>query len=872
VDGRLGLGTTGPIQARTEPLGQLGKAHEISRLRSHGVCFAVSALLALATTGCGKQEAPLARLVPAGWAAAERASVRSALPVSKGKNLILITIDTCRADRLACYGNPAIRTPNIDAIAANGVQFAHAVCQAPTTLPSHCSIFTGLYPTGHGVRDNGRFRLDDSALTLAEVLHEHGYRTGAFIGAFPVAARFGLAQGFDTYSEELPRVSFRGKNAIAERPAGQVTDKTLAWLAATDDEPFFAWVHYFDPHWPYEPPGAYAAAYSSALYDGEIAFVDAQIGRLIAALEEKGIADETLVAVMADHGEGLGEHNEYSHSILLYDGTIRIPLSIGVAGRAGLAEPGGSIEPGAGFIAASQARSVDVMPTVLDLLALPIPDALDGVSLRGNETTPPPASAGLSYLETYTPWYGFQWSPLRGLRTDAWKFVEAPRPKLFDLAADPGERSNVLERDDSQARAWERALRDVGVERTASVEREMDAETVEKLRALGYVGAGSSLAGSRPIGASAKLPDPNELIDLYFRFIAPATELFGRGDYGRTILYCDSAVATDSTNLQAILIRSHALGRVGRDDEARASYERVFELDPESISAHFSLGALFFRTGEFAAAEQEYRAVLSIDPGLNEARHDLALTLRNLGRTAEAETMFRETIAADSTFAIAYRSLGNLYHTDGRMREALAAYLAALAIDPSARDVESTVLGLANQDSLGVAALRDVEAAWREDPESERRVIPFAEVLAARGERARALEILSAAIARAPSAALYRIRAWIHKSEGRPKMALEDLEAAVAVVPEDVNAHTNLGSYYRSLGRLADAKREYEAALTLDNRNEPALVGLGIVFAEWQQLGRAMELWQRALAENSESAAKKNLEMARQMLEERSQR
>jgi arylsulfatase A-like enzyme/tetratricopeptide (TPR) repeat protein len=814
----------------------------------------VLAAAALAVAGCGAQRGALERLAGQSATPDDRAVVARALEKRPRASLLFITIDTCRADGLGCLGNGRIRTPNLDALAARGVAFTQAVCQAPTTLPSHASIFTGLYPSAHGVRDNGRFRLSDEATTLAEVLRAAGYRTGAFVGAFPVAAQFGLAQGFEVFSDEMPRFSFRGRTAMPERPASEVTARAIEWLKSGGSGPFFAWVHYFDPHWPYEPPEPYATLYSDHPYEGEIAFVDAEIGRLVAALEDAGLADQTLVVAMSDHGEGLGEHLEFSHSVLVYDGTIRIPLVIGPAA------------PGAagGAIVTSQTRSIDVMPTALDLLGVAAPEKLDGVSLLAGGVVAP--ASRLSYLETYTPWYGFQWSPLRGLRSDGWKYIEAPRSELYDLQADPREGTNLLDRDAGRRSDWRRALAEIGAERGASTETDMDAETVEKLRSLGYVGMGRSVASSRPRGADAGLPNPMELIDAYFYFLAPAAGHFGHGEFTDAIALCDSALAHDPTNLQALVTRSHALYRLGRLDEAKASYERILALDPENVGAHFSLAAIAHGRGDYEAAERGYRFVLSVNPGIVEARHDLALTLNARGRAEEAETLLREAVAADPGFASAHRTLGRLCMEQGRRREALAAYLDGLIAEPTNRGLEGAVLALVADDTLAAGALSDLEEAHRANPGSEGTRLALIEVAYAVGEKERARALLSEGLAEEPSAALHRLRAWMHRREGRDDLAARDLEEAVRVEPRSAVAHANLGAFYRSLGQLEEAKREYDAALEIDARFEPALVGLGNIFAERRQLGRAIGLWERAVLENPDSAARENLETARRML------
>lgn len=835
--------------------------------RGRGLAAYMVAAAAVALVSCGRDEPSWDGLVSTVENDADRKRVAAVLAARPGANLLLITIDTCRSDRVSCYGNHRIRTPNLDALAAGGVLFADAQCQAPITLPSHCSIMTGLYPTAHGVRDNGRFTLDPSNTTLAEVLAARGYETAAFVGAFPVLGKFGLAQGFATYSDDVASRRVRGHGVIRERRASEVTSKAIEWLAGAGDAPFFAWVHYFDPHWPYEPPEPYDAQYASFPYDGEIAFVDAQIGRLLDALAERGLAQNTIVVATSDHGEGLGEHKEYSHSVLVYDGAMRVPLIVALAAP-GAAAHGADVAPREGLIASSQVRTVDIMPTILDLAGIDLPAGLDGVALRDDTGAPLPPEAGVCYMESFAPWYGFQWSPLRALRTSSWKFIEAPKSELYDLVADPREEANLLASGGRRGAPWRVALAEIAVERGPSAEAEMDAETVEGLRALGYIGVGRSLDAPRPKGADERLPNPSDMISLYFAYFSPALERFVRGDYSGAIAIAQEGLARDSTNVQGLITLGHSQHRVGSMREARATYERVLALDPLNSGARFMLGAIAHAAGDDAAAEREYRAALEIDPTIVEARHDLAVVLMKERRNDEAEKLLLGVIADDSLFAGAHRTLGNLYAASGRKDAAFASYVKSLAANPNDREIESVVLGYAGDAALGGAMLRELHAAWQAGRRDEGFAIAFAEVAFARGRKDLARSAIEERLRAAPTPRLYRVRAWMHKSDGRSDLAEKDLAAAATIAPDDADARANLAAFYRAAGRWDDARREYEACLEIDPRHDAALVGLGIVFAESQQLGRAMELWERAVRGNPNSGAKSNLEAARKMLRE----
>ncbi|MGH7150835.1 MAG: sulfatase, partial [Planctomycetota bacterium] len=358
---------------------------------------------------------------------------------ARGANLLLVTVDTLRADRLGFSGHPRARTPVLDDLAGRGVRFETALASAPVTLPSHATILTGLDPPHHGVRDNGLFALGGDQVTLAEILAGAGYETAAVVAAFVLDARYGLAQGFATYDDRM--VPLEGASAaIAQRPANQVTDAALAWLdRRTDTGPFFLWVHYFDPHMPYEPPPPFGGATPEDRYDGEIAFVDAELGRLLRGLDGRGLGERTLLVFTSDHGEGLGEHGERTHSLLLYDSTMLVPL---------LFVPPG--ERGRGRVFDDRAAGgIDVLPTALDLLGLPVPGGLDGESLA----RPPRDPDRPLYLETFAPLHTCGWSPLHALRRLRDKFIEAPVPEYYDLRSDPWESRNLFPQAPPSARA-----------------------------------------------------------------------------------------------------------------------------------------------------------------------------------------------------------------------------------------------------------------------------------------------------------------------------------------------------------------------------------------------------------------------------------
>ena len=366
-----------------------------------------------------------------------KSEIASTNPPVREANIVLITLDTTRADHLGCYAPSAAKapkTPHLDALAARGTRFANATAQVPLTLPSHASIMTGAYPIVHGVRDMEGFVLDPAHPTLASIAQAHGFSTAAVVGARVLAKTFGLSHGFGHYDDDMsgrPEDAQAG-SVVAERRAEVVTQRALDWLKQNGEKKFFLWVHYFDPHAPYDPPEPYKRAYAGDPYSGEIAYMDQEAGRLLQGLQQMGLENHTLVAVLGDHGESLGEHGEMTHGVFLYDSTMHVPLIL-----AGPGVPRGKVIAG-------QVRSIDVMPTLLAFLNLEPGQEAQGVSLWPQISQDTPLHVtGYSYGETLYPRTYMGWSELRAMRTDAWKLVLAPRPELYNLEHDPGESHNL---------------------------------------------------------------------------------------------------------------------------------------------------------------------------------------------------------------------------------------------------------------------------------------------------------------------------------------------------------------------------------------------------------------------------------------------
>ena len=556
---------------------------------------------------------------------------------SSARSLLLITIDTLRADRVGAYGDTSARTPAIDALAARGALFTNAFAVAPITLTSHASLLTGRYPAGHGGRHNG-MRIDPDVPTLAETLKNSGFATAAFVAAFPLDRRFGLDKGFETYEDRMPRGA-DGRPAN-ERPGRVVVDEALAWLQAHKAGRFFAWVHLFEPHAPYGDARSGTPAH--ARYADEIAEADRQVARLIAGLE--GALESTVVAVTSDHGEAFGEHGEIAHSIFVYDTTLRVPFV--------LAGPG------------IPQRRVDAPVSLVDLAAtLTTRLGVQPLDTDGVDLAPALAGGGLPartlYAESFAPLLDFGWSPLRAVRADGWKYIAAPAPELFDLTTDVREEQNVL------AKAPERAavLR-AQVERFGPGElpREgpVDRQAAARLQALGYVSGGAA-AGSRA--------DPKDRRQLAAR-IAQVTSGEVHGAALEKLLI--EILAEDPRNPLANLRLGYALLDGGDCRAAMPRFEAAIAAGYPSADPYLGLAGCQAARKSFGAAAATLRTADTVEPGNPVVLANLGLVLSDSGQPAAAVDPLRRALAIDPDLHQARFGLAIALAESGRRGEAIA--------------------------------------------------------------------------------------------------------------------------------------------------------------------------------------------------------
>ncbi len=574
-------------------------------------------------------------------------------------DVILVTIDTLRADHLGCYGDESARTPTLDALASQGVRFAHAQTTVPITLPAHSSLMTGAFPMATGMHDFIGNKLPPGAVTLAEVLHDNGYTTAAFVSSAVLDSRFGLNQGFDAYFDHFDLSGLHEANFDQmERRGDQVVDEALNWLKLNPRRPFFLWVHLYDPHFPYTPPEPYASRFRAAPYDGEIAFADAQVGRLFDALRGRRLLDGAVIALASDHGEGLGEHGEKTHGFFIYNSTLHVPLLLRIPG----------VEP---RVVDEEVSLVDVMPTILQALKLPLPASVQGRSLMSSMLGRPGGAASNLYAETFQPLLHFHWSQLRALQARGWKYIEAPRAELYDLSKDPGERNNLFQ--SRQARAHEMRDRLFAVMRryTPAAEPESqkaltDPALYDRLRSLGYVAISAGTFGQ---ASGEPLADPKDRIQAY-ELISDAMDDGQRGrfqesmrklreaakvepdsptvnymmglnfkslqDFPAAIEHFEAALKANPNFALAVYYLGLTQMEMGDLDAAAVSLARAVELDPTQFAAAFNLGIVHLQKNEFEAAFREFQRTVNINPDFAPGHAALGEAYLRQGKPAEA--------------------------------------------------------------------------------------------------------------------------------------------------------------------------------------------------------------------------------------------
>jgi arylsulfatase A-like enzyme/Flp pilus assembly protein TadD len=660
-------------------------------------------------------------------------------------NVVLVTIDTLRADHVGAYGYRAGETTTLDRLAREGVLLEDAVVQVPQTRPSHASIMTGRYPYEHGIRDNYSPPLAPATPTLASVLRAQGWDTAAFIGAYPVSRPSGLDHGFMVFDDPFAAGNETTKEARTERPAGEVIDAALAWLAKPRSPPFFLWVHLFDPHAPYEPPAPYRQRFSKIPYDGEVAYADAQLGRLLASLDARGLREKTLVVATSDHGEGLGDHGEDEHMFFVYDATLHVPLIFSWPGRLT-----------AGTRVRGQFRSVDLLATVLELAGVAAP-ATSGAPRAAFLKPGGRIPDNESYAETLYPQIHFGYAPLRALRAEGWKYVEAPRSELYRLPDDPGETQNLAV-DKASVAAAIRARLVTYDRQAASVPKlaEVSEDAAERLAALGYVGSGLA-PGARPSGADPK--DKIRELQSFTRDMREGLRLYRGGDLDGAIRILGPLAkgGTDSFNVQYYLGRSllekrrfadaiphlkeaaekaptrrtlsglaaapiyaylvEAYGGAGRTREALETVQKALQVAPDNAELLRARGRILLDQGDLPGARVALERARTLGPAEPRIHVDLSNLYRNLVDFPRARAEAQEARKLDPKSPEACVAQGLVLGAMGREQEAAQALREALRLAPDDPDALFYLGSVELRAGRGEAALPLLEKLAQKAPD-----------------------------------------------------------------------------------------------------------------------------------------------------------
>jgi arylsulfatase A-like enzyme/Flp pilus assembly protein TadD len=585
-------------------------------------------------------------------------------------NLLLITMDTTRADHLGCYGYGPARTPALDELARSGVKFNRFFANVPLTLPSHTTMMTGLYPPEHGCRVNGEHKLGEEITTMGEIFAKEGYRTGAFVAAFVLDSKFGLDRGFDTYNDyDVPTSNdiYDDNIMYSYRRADRVADAALEWLDEQSGEPFFCWVHFFDPHRPYYFQPAPGRDLTDS-YDQEIAFMDTQIKRLVDYLQDRGLAEKTTIIALGDHGEGLGEHGEDEHGLLLYNPASRVPLIISPH-KDSLTTERNDID---GLLS-----TVDLFPTILDMFGWEPPPGISGNSFVGALDGILPAG-GEVYLETEFPLTEYGWSPLAGLIAGNWKYISAPREELYDLKNDPAEMTNLAVVHKERTNRLKDQLLKLKENMTIveATDVKLDEQSRRELESLGYLGGSSA-----KITPGVTLRDPKDVIGLRSDFISILSDI-KKGDLSlaegrlRSLIGKSPESYTFHYKLALLLFQQQQYIK------ARDEFQKLADRFPDEYKTHYNLGKTLLKLGRDDEAIRELQLAISLDDEKSPAYNNLGIALLKTSRIDEAIDAFNRSVEIDYDQVDPHNNLGNAYLSLGRIADAASEFRHSVEIDP----------------------------------------------------------------------------------------------------------------------------------------------------------------------------------------------
>ena len=663
-------------------------------------------------------------------------------PLPAGTNVLFITLDTTRADRLGCYGYKKAGTPTLDALAVRAMVFDDAQAPVPLTLPSHATMMTGRYPREHGLRVNARDRLDDARPTLAGIFRERGYRTAAFVASFVLNRRFGLDRGFETYDDEMGTAE-PGEDALElERPANDVTERALKWLQTASNKPFFCWVHYYDPHHPYAPPAKFKERHPDP-YDGEIAFVDSELKKIIDWLESKGLTDRTLVIVAGDHGESFGEHGEYGHTTFVYETNLHVPLMV--------------MHPAAipaGIRVKQPVSLVDLFPTVLDLFGWPKPQSLLGQSLapafKGDSPDPRTCYAESEYALSV-----HNWAPQRALISNEWKFVSSTKPELFDRRGDRSERRNlasdkpeVVARMRKGAEEFYRAMVPAPAAAVALSE-----SARRGLEALGYVSGGGTQGDEF---LTPNLPDPKDLIDIMMD-LKQVRRLLDADRFAEAVPLLEAAVKRSPRSSDILQRLGRCYMKTQRIEEAILTLQTALEIDPEYRPTLRTLADAFMHARRLDDAIKHYKIVLDLMPDDSQTQFNLGTAYLQGEQIDEALKHLREAVKIKPDYGEALINLGNALLRKGDVDEARKILTQASTSQKLAGEAYFALAQLAMKQNRPDDVVQNLEKAIQLKPGYERAISDLSRLYLINGRTAEAARVLRSGLQSNPGHAAFSL-------------------------------------------------------------------------------------------------------------------
>ena len=754
------------------------------------------------------------------------------------RHVVFISIDTCRADYLSCYGFDKKTTPNIDHFAAEGILFENTYSPVPMTLPAHSSMLTGTIPPYHGVHDNFDYQLSPSNITLAEILKDNGFTTGAVISAFVLDSMFGINQGFEFYYDQFEDTASSG--IYEERKAEETNRIAVDWLQKhRDEENFFLFLHYYDPHHEYKPPEPFASKFPDNLYAGEIAYTDHCIGRVLKKLKELKLYDSTLIIIAGDHGEMLNEHGEEGHQYFIYQSSVKVPMIFRLPGAH---KPKRIKEP---------AGLVDIVPTICALLDITPPKQIQGQNLSAaifeGQTV---QKDRYIFCESLTPTKYFA-NPLLGLAGRQWKYIQNTRPELYNLTDDPAESNDLIGQKQQLARILKTRLDEV-LMRSVSQSGDdskitLDAEALQRLKSLGYVGG--SVEESFDIDRSKD--DARDTLKFY-QIHHNISIFILNENYSQAETLCNKIIKEHPEF--AFPYESLAQIAMKQQDPLRAIeyLSKLLELEKDNAGAHYYIGDALVAQDLFKEAVDHYREAIAIKPYDAKTYHKLGLALQSLDKPDEAIEQFRKAIELKPDEADYHYGLGEALQLQGNFAEASKCYQRTLNIEPDHAETHNNI-GLLFQNQGNIQkALEHYQIALKSQEDLAEAHSNLGQLLQALGKPQEAVPHYRRALEINPAYAEvhYNLGTLLH-SQDRIDDAMVHYRKALETKPNDISTHNNLGLALQSKGQIAEAIEHYELVLKSDPDYVNALISLAAILAtnpdsKYQDGPRAVKLSQKA--------------------------